>query len=137
MNAFYERIGHRRHYSPGELGQLLERPGFSIEQLYAAGFPFFNFFRMFITWRGDNLIKDVTGPPSRTVRFGMWVFDLLLHFNLMCWGWQSDRRRALPRGWHSTGGDGCRGSGELAPAGRAVMPLHHDRGDHNSVSDAP
>jgi SAM-dependent methyltransferase len=89
INAFYKHIGHRRHYSPRDLGELLEQAGFHVEQLYAAGFPFFNLFRMFITWRGDALIKDVTGPPSRTVRFGMWVVDMLLRFNLMRWGWQT------------------------------------------------
>jgi len=89
MNAFYEHIGHRRHYSPRDLSELLERAGFQVERSYAAGFPFFNLFRLFIAWRGSKLIEDVTGPPSRIVRFGMSVVDLLLHFNLMHWGWQT------------------------------------------------
>ncbi len=88
MSAFYKHIGHRRHYSRRELGRLLDQAGIHVDRLYAAGFPFFNLFRLFVTLRGDKLIEDVTGPPSRFMRFGMLVTDLLFRFNLMYWGWQ-------------------------------------------------
>jgi len=89
MNAFYRHIGHRRHYNPDELKQLLERAGFQVERGYAAGFPFFNLFRIFLTLRGEKLINSVTGPPSAPVRFAMVLFDFLFRFNLMRWGWQT------------------------------------------------
>jgi SAM-dependent methyltransferase len=89
MNAFYRHIGHRRHYNPDELKQLLERAGFQVERVYAAGFPFFNLFRIFLTLRGDKLINSVTGPPSAPVRFAIVLFDFLFRFNLMRWGWQT------------------------------------------------
>jgi hypothetical protein len=89
MNAFYKHIGHRRHYSPKEIGEVLQQAGYRVEELYGAGFPFFNLFRRFIGWRGEKLIKAVSGEPSLTVRFGMMVFDLLFRLNLMRWGWQT------------------------------------------------
>jgi SAM-dependent methyltransferase len=89
MNAFYKHIGHRRHYTPQEVGDVLHQAGFRVARLYGAGFPFFNLFRRFITWRGEKLIKSVSGSPALVVRFGMWVFDVLFRFNLMRWGWQT------------------------------------------------
>jgi SAM-dependent methyltransferase len=89
MNTFYRHIGHRRHYSPAELKQLLERAAFRVERVYGAGFPFFNLFRVYLTMRGDKLIDSITGPPSPLVRLGMALLDFLFRFNLMRWGWQT------------------------------------------------
>jgi SAM-dependent methyltransferase len=89
MNAFYKHIGHRRHYSPQEIREVLQQAGYRVEELYAAGFPFFNLFRRLIGWRGEKLIQTVSGEPSLAVRFGMTVFDLLFRLNLMRWGWQT------------------------------------------------
>jgi SAM-dependent methyltransferase len=89
MNAFYRHIGHRRHYKPAELRALLERAGFSVDQTYGAGFPFFNLFRLFITWRGEKFLPGVSGPPSRLVRFASWLLDALFRVNVMHWGWQT------------------------------------------------
>ncbi len=89
MSAFYQRIGHRRHYAASEIAPILESAGFQVERSYDAGFPFFNLFRMFVTWRGEKLIPSISGPPSVTVRFGMWLFDRLFRLNLMRWGWQT------------------------------------------------
>ena len=89
MNAFYRHIGHRRHYKPEELKQLLEKAGFQVERVYGAGFPFFNLFRIFLMMRGEKLIKSISGPPSPLVRFAMLLLDFLFRLNLMRWGWQS------------------------------------------------
>ena len=89
MNAFYRHIGHRRHYSPQELRQLLESAGFRTERVYAAGFPFFNLFRVFLTIRGAKLVQDTSGPSSSLVRFGTLLWDFLFRFNWMRWGWQT------------------------------------------------
>jgi SAM-dependent methyltransferase len=89
-NAFYAHIGHRRHYTPDELKRLLESSGFEVETAFGAGFPFFNLFRLLLTWRGDKLIQDVSGPPSFMVRFGSFLFDILFRFNIgRRWGWQT------------------------------------------------
>jgi hypothetical protein len=89
MNAFYRHIGHRRHYSPRELATLLEDAGFSVERTYGAGFPFFNLFRLYMTWRGERFIQAVSGEPSPAVRLAGKVLDALFHLNLMTWGWQT------------------------------------------------
>jgi SAM-dependent methyltransferase len=89
MNAFYKYIGHRRHYAPTAMQELLESAGFHVERTYGAGFPFFNLFRLFLTWRGDKFTRAVSGPPSTLMRIGSWVLDALFHLNFMCWGWQT------------------------------------------------
>jgi SAM-dependent methyltransferase len=89
MSAFYRHIGHRRHYASCEIAPIIESAGFHVEKSYEAGFPFFNLFRLFITWRGEKLLSSISGPPSAIVRFGMWLFDMLFRLNLMRWGWQT------------------------------------------------
>jgi SAM-dependent methyltransferase len=89
MCAFYQVIGHRRHYTSREMSGLLQSAGFRIEKAYDAGFPFFNLFRLFISWRGDKLMESIAGPPSPAVRIASWLLDLLFRLNLKRWGWQT------------------------------------------------
>jgi SAM-dependent methyltransferase len=98
-NAFYGHIGHRRHYTPEQLRDLLESAGFVVEQTYAAGFPFFNLYRMLITLRGQKLIADAAKEPSLPMRALGAIFNALFRLNLMHpWGWQTVAiaRRAMP-----------------------------------------
>lgn len=88
MCEFYRHIGHRRHYTKDSLRDVLERAGFQVTHTYAAGFPFFNLFRLAITMRGDKLVADATGKPSGPMRAAMALFDFLFRFNLRRWGWQ-------------------------------------------------
>lgn len=93
MSAFYRHIGHRRHYSPRDLKDLLLRTGYQVDQVYGAGFPFFNIFRLLLTLRGKKLIEDVSRPSAAEtplhVRAGNVLFDRLFRFDLMFWGWQT------------------------------------------------
>lgn len=89
-NKFDEYIGHRRHYAPEELKKLLMDVGLEVERVYAAGFPFFNLYRVLTTLWGKKLIQEVSGTPSSVVRVGTLVFDVLFRFNSLCkWGWQT------------------------------------------------
>jgi SAM-dependent methyltransferase len=89
-SAFYTHIGHRRHYTPAELGALLESAGFSVERAYAAGFPFFNLYRMLVTLRGRELIAHAARAPSPLMRVSGAIFDALFRLNLIDpWGWQT------------------------------------------------
>ncbi|MGA3039382.1 MAG: class I SAM-dependent methyltransferase [Bryobacteraceae bacterium] len=89
-SAFYGHIGHRRHYTPAELAALLETAGFTVERAYAAGFPFFNLYRMLVTLRGPALIAQAARAPSLLMRASGAVFNALFHLNLMHpWGWQT------------------------------------------------
>jgi hypothetical protein len=68
-SAFYSHIGHRRHYTPAQLSGLLESAGFAVERAYAAGFPFFNLYRMLVTLRGGgDLIAEAARAPSLLMR---------------------------------------------------------------------
>lgn len=88
MCDFYRHIGHRRHYTTDSLREVLESAGFEVTHTWAAGFPFFNLFRVAITLRGDKLVADATGKPSAGMRAAMALFDWLFRFNLRRWGWQ-------------------------------------------------
>jgi SAM-dependent methyltransferase len=89
-SAFYGHIGHRRHYTPAQLGDLLESAGFAVERAYAAGFPFFNIYRMLVTLRGQELIAEAARAPSLLMRTSGAIFDALFRLNLMHpWGWQT------------------------------------------------
>ena len=91
-SAFARHIGHRRHYRPRELRELLEAAGFVVERAAGYGFPFFNLFRLLATLRGKRLIQDVSVPASQAplhVRVGCIVFDVLFRMNLSFWGWQT------------------------------------------------
>ncbi len=89
-NAFYGHIGHRRHYTPADLKTLLESSGFTVERTFAAGFPFFNLYRMLVTLRGEGLIEQAARRPSLALRTAGAVFNALSsHLNLSHpWGWQ-------------------------------------------------
>jgi SAM-dependent methyltransferase len=59
MSAFDHHIGHRRHYTPGDLADLLEGAGFRVGDCGGAGFPLFNLYRRAVISRGERLIEDV------------------------------------------------------------------------------
>jgi SAM-dependent methyltransferase len=89
-SAFYGHIGHRRHYTPAELSDLLESAGFAVERVCAAGFPFFNIYRMLVTLRGQELIAEAARAPSLLMRASGAIFDALFRLNMMHpWGWQT------------------------------------------------
>ena len=91
-SEFYKHIGHRRHYRPRELSEVLEKAGFTVERVIAPGFPFFNLFRLLVTLRGKRLIEDVSVAVSESpihVRVGNILFDALFRLNLSFWGWQT------------------------------------------------
>jgi SAM-dependent methyltransferase len=89
-SAFYSHIGHRRHYTPAQLRGLLESAGFAVERAYAAGFPFFNLYRMLVTLRGRELVAEAARGPTLLMRAAGAIFEALFRLNLMHpWGWQT------------------------------------------------
>src|ERR1017187_8051755 len=89
-SAFYSHIGHRRHYTPAQLRGLLESAGFAVERAYAAGFPFFNLYRMLVTLRGQELVAEAARGPTLLMRAAGAIFEALFRLNLMHpWGWQT------------------------------------------------
>jgi SAM-dependent methyltransferase len=88
MSAFQRRIGHRKHYTAGELRSLLNSAGFEAEFASGVGFPFFNAYITTLVWRGDKAMSDVVGEPGLAIRTASVVFDALFRLNSMRAGWQ-------------------------------------------------
>jgi SAM-dependent methyltransferase len=95
MSAFDRHIGHRRHFTPDDLGALLSEAGFEVESASGAGFPFFNLYRSVVILRGRRLVEDVsgggTGSESRLARAAMAGFRPLFRLNRLHGerGWQT------------------------------------------------
>jgi SAM-dependent methyltransferase len=91
-SAFDRHIGHRRHFTPRTLEAAISGAGLDVETAHAAGFPFFNLYRLAMVARGPRLINDVahTGPLPFGVRAAMLTFSLLFELNSSTtpWGWQ-------------------------------------------------
>ncbi len=92
-SAFDKHIGHRRHYRPDELRSILVDAGLLVDDVYAAGFPTFNLYKLLVIARGKRLIEDVKGPSaggSKAATVVMRVFDPLFRVARphSRWGWQ-------------------------------------------------
>lgn len=89
MSAFDRSIGHRRHFTPSSLSEVLMRAGFRVERAQRAGFPFFNLYRLVVIARGRRVVQDVERSGSAAAR-AMTAFDRLFRFNLdrSPFGWQ-------------------------------------------------
>jgi SAM-dependent methyltransferase len=95
MSAFDRHIGHRRHFTPGELTSVLQMARLQVEHATGAGFPFFNLYRLAVIARGKRLIEDAVGddgaPTSLGARGAMAAFRPLFRLNAANsrLGWQT------------------------------------------------
>jgi SAM-dependent methyltransferase len=102
MSTFDKHIGHRKHYRPDEIEDLLRKAGYAPEYAGRAGFPFFNLYRCVVILRGEKLIEDVgaqSNPSaSRLARWAMATFHVLFRMNIKSspWGWQMVAKARLP-----------------------------------------
>ena len=90
--SFDKHIGHRRHYSPSELSDLMTTVGLDVVTCYRTGWPFFNLYRLTVMMRGKKLIADVSNDISKN-RLAIVVskiFTILLKYNIPIrrMGWQ-------------------------------------------------
>jgi 2-polyprenyl-3-methyl-5-hydroxy-6-metoxy-1,4-benzoquinol methylase len=90
MSAFDRHIGHRRHHTAASLRELLAAAGLEVERSTGAGFPFFNLYRLVVVLRGERMVGDAAGTPSRAARLAMAAFRALLSLPAPYgrWGWQ-------------------------------------------------
>jgi len=95
ISAFDEHLGHRRHFTPVRLRQLLLDAGLEVESLNGAGFPFFNLYRLMVIARGEKLIADLKKrKQSRLVKARLTLMDRIarvlfrLNFSDSRFGWQ-------------------------------------------------
>lgn len=93
MSAFDRHIGHRRHFRPSDLAQVLDAAGFQTVLCGGAGFPFFNVYRGVVIARGERLTRDVSegGATPAAASAAMRIFDGLFRLNLprSRFGWQT------------------------------------------------
>jgi hypothetical protein len=97
MSAFDRSIGHRRHFTPDSLSQILRESGFRVESAQRAGFPFFNLYRLVVIARGRRLTRDI-GRGSATAGTAMSAFGHLFRLNVdrSPFGWQVVAVATLP-----------------------------------------
>lgn len=85
MSEFDRHIGHRTHYTPDTVREVIEQAGLGVERVMSAGFPFFNAYRRMVIMRGARLIDDVDGSEDaelpRSARIAMRGFDAAFRFN--------------------------------------------------------
>jgi 2-polyprenyl-3-methyl-5-hydroxy-6-metoxy-1,4-benzoquinol methylase len=102
MSAFDRHIGHRRHFTPALLTEVIAASGLAPELVRGAGFPFFNIYRLFVVARGKALIADVDQADGRPLpwaaRAAMRSFDWLFRWNRpgTMRGWQLVARAVEP-----------------------------------------
>jgi SAM-dependent methyltransferase len=94
MSAFDRHIGHRRHFDRASLARELSRAGLCVGEIWGAGFPFFNLYRLTVVLRGEALVADVAAAAARdlpwSARAAMRAFSWLFRLNLAKTplGWQ-------------------------------------------------
>jgi SAM-dependent methyltransferase len=102
MSAFDHHIGHRGHFTPARLRDVLESAGFQVSSLHGAGFPFFNLYRLTVVARGRRLITDIDAerPLPASARAAMRVFSKLFGLNRHegLRGWQLVATAVEPEG---------------------------------------
>jgi SAM-dependent methyltransferase len=103
MSAFDRHIGHRAHFSRARLEGTLREAGLGGVELYGAGFPFFNLYRLVVIARGKKVIEDVSGGHESALpasaRAAMLAFSWLFKLNASrtTLGWQLAAVAATPR----------------------------------------
>lgn len=91
MSAYDRHIGHRAHYDSETIAATLEASGFEVERAMAAGYPFFNLYRLAVIARGRRLVDvAASGRTSALAGIAMRIFAVLFRVNLRSfpWGWQ-------------------------------------------------
>ena len=106
MTAYDRHIGHRRHFQPRELADVLRAAGFDVLRATGAGFPFFNLYRLLMRALGNRLIDVAgSGEPSAVARAAMGAFAALLRSNTRLSRRRlADRRRGAGSALRAGGG---------------------------------
>jgi SAM-dependent methyltransferase len=81
MSAFDHHIGHRRHFTPDDAGEVLAAAGYEVVSARGVGFPFFNLYRYTVIAAGNRLIENSDVHPGRATRAAGLVFRRLLAHN--------------------------------------------------------
>lgn len=91
MTEYDRHIGHRQHFDPSTLGDLLGQSGFEVATSTGAGYPVFNVYRLLMRALGVRLVSIAgSAEPSAVSRLAMRSFGVGLRSNsrLSKRGWQ-------------------------------------------------
>jgi SAM-dependent methyltransferase len=90
MSAFDRHIGHHRHFTPDLLRRVIRDAGLQTREVFAAGFPFFNLYRLAVIARGQRVVDDATTRHSNAAFSAVMItFDLAMRISLRrLGGWQ-------------------------------------------------
>ena len=91
MTEYDRHIGHRQHFDPSTLEELLRRSGYEVCRSTGAGYPVFNVYRLLMRALGARLVSIAgSTEPSALSRLAMRAFGLGMRLNLRLSrrGWQ-------------------------------------------------
>ncbi len=91
-SKFDDYVGHKKHYTASILKHELEAAGYTVENIYSAGFPFHNLYKLAIIIKGRAIIADAKNHENknnRLISLFMKCFHFLFKFNLFnsYFGW--------------------------------------------------
>ena len=92
--AFDRHIGHVGHFSIKKLETVLNESGYAVDNIYAAGFPFFNLYKLLVMARGQAMIRDIDRASDagfgKSTELAMKIFEHLFRLNSRSsrLGWQ-------------------------------------------------
>lgn len=90
-SAYDKHLGHRNHFKKSRLADLLSQTGFKTNKIFAAGFPFFNLYKLMVIMRGKHLVDDTRQKQmSLPASLVIHCFNILFKFNVKNFpgGWQ-------------------------------------------------
>ena len=93
-SAYDKHIGHRQHFSKTLLIQTLENAGYENVEVFRAGFPIFNIYKLLTVLAGEKLIETADfkekKTESRLIQVLSKVFNLAFNLALPNFplGWQ-------------------------------------------------
>ncbi len=100
QSAYDRHIGHREHFTRERLARLASSAGFDVDFCDAAGWPFFNLYRLAVIASGQRLVTHATEGDG-IAQAGRLMSGSLTRLMKMSrrrggWGWQIVGRFAKP-----------------------------------------
>ena len=93
-SKYDKHIGHRQHYSKNLLLETLSKAGYTNIQIFRAGFPIFNLYKLMTILAGKRLIQSASSTEgvaeSKLIRIISKVFNSLFRYSFSnsLFGWQ-------------------------------------------------
>lgn len=88
--GFDIQIGHLQHFTRSSIQSIFEQAGYEVVNVYGAGFPFFNVYKLAVMSRGQKVAEDYEGRTTIVFRAALKVFGFLFNLSRVKsrFGWQ-------------------------------------------------